>query len=145
METNSLRQLIDLADALRGSGGGVGASSNAIPIVWLIVAATAPTLAALAAWLNSRVTTAKAIETAATAEKIHQASNSERTAMLAKVEQLRDEILALTKDKATLDEQRRLTSMPTAGIIALERALKPETLKAPLTPDAPSPPPHSAQ
>lgn len=138
MDTNSLRQLVDLAEALRG--GGAASSGVAIPIVWLIVAATAPTLAALAAWLNSRVTAAKAVETAATAEKIHQASNSERTAMIAEVKGLRDEILSLTKDKATLDEQRRLTSMPTAGIIALERALKPETLKAPLSSPSASPP-----
>lgn len=139
METNSLRQLIDLADALRGSGA--GSSGNAIPIVWLIVAATAPTMAALAAWLNSRVTTAKAIETAATADKIYHASNSERTAMIAEVKGLRDEILTLSKAKATLDEQQRM-SLPVAGIIALERALKPETLKAPV---APSPPSHPIQ
>jgi hypothetical protein len=65
----------------------------------LVLKALAPVLAALAAYF--------ARQTLSTTKEVHVAVNSERTAMIAEVKALRDEILDISKEKSTLEENAR--------------------------------------
>jgi len=59
---------------------------------------------------NSEVSKQAAIDTADGVKAIHVAVNSERTAMLDKVEKLRDEILMMAKEKAITEEKLRVAA-----------------------------------
>jgi len=82
---------------------------------------------------TSNETKEAAVKSATSMEQIHVAVNSERTALLKKVEDLRDEILQMSKDKATADEATRArTERKTAeaadraaDVRAEERAARP--------------------
>ena len=66
---------------------------------------------------SARATTASAaatVKTAESVEKIHVAVNSERTAALEEIKKLRDEILALSMAKATLEEKGRVQDIKDA-------------------------------
>jgi len=65
---------------------------------------------------NTEETKQSAKETAASVEKVHVAVNSERTAMLEQVKTLRDEILEISKQKATLEEHARSASEAKAAV-----------------------------
>jgi len=59
---------------------------------------------AKSALTNTEETKISAAATAESVEKVHTAVNSERTAMLAEVKALRDEILRISTDKARLEQ-----------------------------------------
>lgn len=73
-----------------------GSQSNGVTMTHLILVALIPVIASVAAWINSRATKIAANE-------IHEAVNSERSAMIAKVEELRNVILENAKEKAASD------------------------------------------
>ena len=79
---------------------------DAILVVTHLITALTPLLLV---FINRKLkkTEASAASSARTVEEIHVAVNSERAALLHKVEALRDEILSLTTDKAVRDEQDR--------------------------------------
>lgn len=67
-------------------------SNNSVLITSMVLTALLPTLTAFIAYLKSR----------AEIEKIHVAVNSERTATLAEIKALRDEILRISKTNAAI-------------------------------------------
>jgi len=82
-------------------------------VIGMIIAAVAPTLAAIAAYYKARASEAntaeikkEAINTTESVKEIHIAVNSERSAMLMEVKNLRDEILRISKNNSTLVEEK---------------------------------------
>jgi hypothetical protein len=94
VDTNQVAQLIALAKVMQG-----GASAG-VTMTQLIIVALVPVLGSVAAWINSRATKLAA-------QQIHSAVNSERSAMIETVKELRDEILAVSKENATLREREQ--------------------------------------
>lgn len=114
-------------------------------IVGMIIAAVAPTLAAIAAYFSSRAaksnteeTKKLATNTAETVEKVHTAVNSERTAMLTKLQNLSDEILRISKDLSTTKEHQRGQELAAAKLSAPapQPIFNPIPLQAAQTPSA---------
>ena len=56
------------------------------------------------ALVNTEITKTSSINTAESVEKIHHAVNSERAAMLAKIDALRNELLKMSDQKARLEQ-----------------------------------------
>jgi len=118
MDTNLLAQLIAALVAAQSHAPVVAAPivGGVHPIViatGMVLAGVAPIIAAVAAWFAQQAARntehVKAVSTTLmeNVEKVHVAVNSERTAMLEQIRELRDEILRLSKDRATLEEQQR--------------------------------------
>lgn len=125
MDTNLIHILVTTMLANQNktqAAGGPDGLSNLLIAGLLLLAAVAPTLVSLASYLQAKAlkleslevksTTAQTLgvvskldatskETAVTLEKVHVAVNSERSATLALVGKLREEILGLVEDKAT--------------------------------------------
>lgn len=92
MDTNAVAQLLELVKAMKGESAGV-------TMTQLIIFALVPVIGSIAAWINSRATKLAT-------KQIHEAVNSERTAMIDTVKELRDEILTLTKENVKLQEKK---------------------------------------
>lgn len=122
------------------------AQDNTLIIVGMIITAIMPTLAAIAAYFSSRAaksnteeTKKMATNTAEAVEKVHVAVNSERTAMLTTVQNLRDEILRISKDLSTSKEQQRGQELAAAKLVGASPApviFNPIPLQAMQTPTA---------
>lgn len=96
------------------SGQNAAMNQTAILVVSMIIAALAPTLASVAAYIKSKSALDSAMEirkiasdTATSVKEVHSSVNSERTAMLEEVKNLRIEILNLSKSKSMLEEHQR--------------------------------------
>lgn len=93
MDTNLLNLIVTLSQQKGASGGQV------LPVVTIVLYALGPLLAGVAAWFSAK--------TAKSTEEIHKAVNSERDAMLAKVEARDKEILRITSTVSALEEKNR--------------------------------------
>ena len=96
MDTNLVMLLLKVVAAQTAQPA---TSTPSVMIFTMFFAAIAPTLAGVAAYLQARAakvdtaaTRKSAFDTATSVEKVHVAVNSERTAMLAEVKALKDEI-----------------------------------------------------
>lgn len=133
MDTNTVNLLIQqLIQNRTGSDGKIP-----LLVIGMIIAAIAPTLAAVATYIQSRAALANTQKSKEVAEntanevgKIHVAVNSERSALLEEVRKLRDEILVISKEKATLVETARVQSVSQAA---------PVTIPVPVTIISPDP------
>jgi predicted nuclease with TOPRIM domain len=103
MDTNAISSILN-ALSLRQDADN---STTWMIVTGMIISAIAPTLAGVAAYLSAKAAKLKSVEMQEEVVKIHTAVNSERTAMLAEVKALRDQILEISKQKATLEEKDR--------------------------------------
>lgn len=110
MDTNLAKIVIDLL----ANQPPPSSSNNTVLIVTIICASLASTLTAVAAFIQSRASKTTAEKTSETVKEVHTAVNSERTAMVQKLEDLTAEILRLHGDKKTLEEQKRGADVATA-------------------------------
>lgn len=69
--------------------------NTTVMVAGMIIAALVPTLASIATFITARASKQEVA-------KVHQAVNSERTASLQKIEDLRNEILVLSKQNSSM-------------------------------------------
>lgn len=107
MDTNLISQLLTALVQRQAETPGMPMST----MLW--IAAIAPTLASIAAYISAKASKdeARASKDEAKAgrddiQKVHEAVNSERTAMVDEVKRLRDEILLISTQKAKLEEEQ---------------------------------------
>lgn len=102
-DTNLLTALLELASHQPRQDSG----SNQMMVMVLV--ALMPTFAALASFIQSRINNG-------TVKEVHGLVNGNTGVQLEKIERLREEILALTKEKAASDERFRLSvALPAQG------------------------------
>jgi hypothetical protein len=111
MDTNLLTALLT---ALAQKSPPHQSDNTVLLVVGMIISAMLPTLTAFAAYIKAQASDQKgekaaaaALATTETVDAIHTAVNSERTAMLAKLEERDRIILELTKGKAVSEEHAR--------------------------------------
>lgn len=100
MDTNLIASILKEMAAQSSSSGSVN-----VNFLMIIVAAVAPTLVALAAYLQAKASKILSEDNAVTLEKVHTAVNSERTAMLEVIKNLRQEMSEMVKGNAVLHER----------------------------------------
>lgn len=93
MENTNVVKVLTDSLATRAPESPAASSSIALLITIVIVGAFAGVLGAIANWIQSRA--------------IHKAVNSERTAMITKMDALTAEVLRITGENKTLAEHRR--------------------------------------
>lgn len=94
MDTNAVEIV---AEAIK-----IASSQDRSPSIYVgvLVVAMLPTFAAIAAWIQAKAT-------GAGVQEIHKAVNSERSAMIETVAELRKEIQLMAADRAKSDENQR--------------------------------------
>lgn len=112
MDTNLLVVLQALANAKTENTSGTSTAQ----IIGMVLVALPSIIAAIAsagAWLKANATEKSNAKTAEQVVKIHEAVNSERTATLAKVESMHQEIRGLSGANRALEERSAPRGAPT--------------------------------
>lgn len=107
MDTNLVTTLLTLLSQQKAEAGG-GLDNSGLLIASMVVNAVAPLLAALVIYIQSR-------GTSVTVKEIHTAVNSERTATLKLLEDLRQELLQTKTENAAMREQAKVQQIVTAA------------------------------
>jgi len=113
-----------IAEILRQAAGGSSTSGMNLNLLLIGIAAIAPTLVALAAYLQAKAAKVMVESNEVTLEKVHTAVNSERTAMLDVIKKLREELSDVIRVAAIAKTEAVEKPMTEARIIELIRQNK---------------------